>query len=549
MLASSKGEEDDMSLAAGLRFWRCSSSVLHFGGFGRESRTRKFEWGLFASVGGIFGAAGTCCLAEDVPGKDREFSVEELSRHRNAKDGIWVSYKGNVYDVTEFVEMHPGGKDKIMLAAGGPLEPFWAMYKQHEKDFVQSIIKEYYIGRLNSNDAKLHSENLDSPYVNDPIRHPALLVRTSEPFNAETPIQLVPDNYITPNDLFFVRNHLPVPIVKDIENFRIQFSVDGKDSFGFEISLDELKKNYAKHSITATIQCAGNRRSDMGRLKEVKGTGWSQGAISNASWSGALLRDVLISKGFDLDKFPEIKHIQFEGLDQDMVGTKYGASIPAHKAMDTHGDVLLAYEMNGVELPLDHGFPVRAVVPGTVGARSVKWLSKITASTQESSSHWQQKDYKSFNPSVDWHNVDFSKAVSIQEFPIQSAVCEPTENSVVDADEDFVLAKGYAVSGGGREVIRVDISTDGGETWMEAELLPKDKSATVPGRDWSWVLWKAKIPITEQHRSAKEIHIMCKAVDSAYNEQPENFKSIWNLRGLLSTAWHSIRAEISSSKN
>eukprot|EP00953_Heterococcus_sp_UTEX-ZZ885_P038752 19888-Heterococcus_DN1.PRE.1 len=90
---------------------------------------------------------------------------------------------------------------------------------------------------------------------------------------------------------------------------------------------------------------------------------------------------------------PAVQHIQFEGLDRDMT-TCYGSSIPAHKAFDAYGDVLLAFEMNGEPLPADHGYPVRAVVPGVVGARSVKWLGKVIASAKESENHWQQKDYK-----------------------------------------------------------------------------------------------------------------------------------------------------------
>ena len=109
-------------------------------------------------------------------------------------------------------------------------------------------------------------------------------------------------------------------------------------------------------------------------------------------------------------------------MDKDIEGSHYEASIPIETAMDPKREVLLAFQMNGTDLPLDHGYPLRVVVPGTVGARQVKWLNKITASQNESNSHWQQKDYKTFAPSVDWGTANFEKAVAIQDYPLQSGV-------------------------------------------------------------------------------------------------------------------------------
>lgn len=128
-------------------------------------------------------------------------------------------------------------------------------------------------------------------------------------------------------------------------------------------------------------------------MKKVKGLDWGPCAIGNATWSGARLVDVLHQTGWDLSD-PRIEHVVMEGMDVDPTGTPYGASVPAHKALNPMGDVLLAYEMNGQPLPKDHGFPVRAVVPGVVGARNVKWLGRIQLSSSESNSHWQQNDYK-----------------------------------------------------------------------------------------------------------------------------------------------------------
>ena len=122
----------------------------------------------------------------------------------------------------------------------------------------------------------------------------------------------------------------------------------------------------------------------------------------------------------------------------------YGASIPVKKATDPNGDVLLAYEMNGETLPLDHGFPVRVVVPGHVAARSVKWLDRIVLSDDESYSHWQRQDYKGFSPSATLETSDYSSAQSIQELPVQSVILSPKNgqkaNIVVDSDGQACIA-------------------------------------------------------------------------------------------------------------
>jgi sulfite oxidase len=130
----------------------------------------------------------------------------------------------------------------------------------------------------------------------------------------------------------------------------------------------------------------------------------------------------------------------------------------------------MPFKPKGEPIPRDHGYPIRAVVPGIVGARNVKWLGKIHLSESESPSHWQQNDYKGFCPSVDWHNVDFKTAPAIQELPVNSAITEPAEGAIIPADAKAVSMKGFAWSGGGRGIVRVDVSADGGQTWIPGPL-------------------------------------------------------------------------------
>ncbi|XP_051532582.1 sulfite oxidase, mitochondrial [Myxocyprinus asiaticus] len=471
------------------------------------------------------------------------YTLEEVTKHCSLDNGVWVTHKGEVYDITEFVAVHPGG-DKILLAAGGALEPYWALYAVHEQDHVLEILSEYKIGVLNTESIKKQeSANPSDPYSAEPTRHPALQINSLKPFNAEPPASILSDNYITPSAIFFKRNHLPVPRV-DPETYRL--NIEGLPGV-VSLTLSELKSRFPKHTITVTLQCAGNRRSEMNKVKQVKGLNWGVAAISNATWSGARLRDVLLYYGFGPEVAAKAQHVQFEGLDRDVTGTAYGASIPLNKAMSDEGDVLLAYEMNGEDLPADHGYPVRVVVPGVVGARNVKWLGKIVVSDEESKSHWQQNDYKGFSPGTDWDTVDFKSAPAIQELPIQSAITHPAEGATVDGSVGEVTVKGYAWSGGGREVVRVDVSVDGGNTWHVAKLRTSDNSQDPaspppPGKAWAWKLWEIDIPLP--YRS-QELEIVCKAVDSSYNMQPDTFAPIWNLRGVLSNAWHRVKIKVS----
>ena len=206
------------------------------------------------------------------------------------------------------------------------------------------------------------------------------------------------------------------------------------------------------------------------------------------------------------------------------------------------GDVLLAYEMNGEELPPEHGFPLRAVVPGHVGVRNVKWVDKVIVSPEEAKGTWQRgMAYKGFGPNVKslkGFSEDAIAAIpSVQELPVNSCITYPSLGAVVE-HSGFTSVKGYAYSGGGRGIIRVDISLDGGDTWEQATL--QEGSQQPLDRSWAWTLWEFPLPASVLAGRSVPLEVICKATDSSYNCQPDSTKGIWNIRGIINNAWHSV---------
>ena len=475
-------------------------------------------------------------VAESEPSR-RLYRLDEIHRHNSTADSYWVYYGTSVYDITDWVPNHPGG-EVILRAVGGNIEPYWNIFTIHKKQEVHDILEQYLIGEIDPRDlveGKAPNDEVDDPFKKDPERSDALIVRSSRPCNAETPKDQL-ETFITPSDQHYVRNHLWVPPLQDAESHRL--TIELNDGTEKEYSVRDLRNNFQHHTITATLQCSGNRRAHMSaEAQATSGLQWDVGAISNTEWTGVRLRDVLRDAGLQVDELPEdVKHIQFTGAEA------YGASVPAIKALDRYGDVLLVFEMNGQPLMPDHGYPLRLLCPGHVAARSVKWLQKITVSEDESWSQWQRRDYKCFGPNQR-SDVDWDRASSIQETPVQSAITSISTIAkdrlanlrlaqVYGLEEDIVRVAGYAMSGGGRGIIRVDVSPDNGRTWQQARLI---KDECKGSKSWSWKRWEIAF---SKHDLAN--CVVVKAIDDSYNCQPESFPATYNFKGNLATAWHRV---------
>ena len=490
------------------------------------------------------------------------FRLSQVEQHvttTGACIDVWVIFKNGVYDISKFIAAHPGGANKICLAAGKSIEPFWELYAAHHHIEVYRILEGCRVGNLHADDVELLAKQsactaTEGPYACEPIRHPALKVNSKTPFNAEPPPELLMTSFITPPSLFFVRNHLPVPkLTEEYVNDTYRFKVAGVagSEHVIEFTLEELKSMFAHVTIITTLQCAGNRRAEMSNVKAVKGLSWDTTAIGTAAWTGVRLSDVLAHVGISQNEDggnKERQHVHLEGMDKGVDGKGYGASIPISTATDPRKDVLLAFEMNGAPIPRDHGYPLRAIVPGTVGARNVKYLEKIVISAEESGSFWQQKDYKGFPPNIDYTTEEYWKKAgpSIQELPVQSAITEPAEGMHVARDESLTI-RGYAWSGGGRGIVRVDVSIDGGKAWSAADL-DEDGTSQKYNRAWAWTPWEIDVDLSEVS-SLDAIDICCKAIDSSYNSQPDTISPIWNMRGVLNNAWHIVHVFLKSPEN
>ncbi len=353
-----------------------------------------------------------------------------------------------------------------------------------------------------------------------------LIVHERVPHNAEPPLDRLVESWITPNDLFYIRSHAPVPEI-DADSFRLE--VEGLVDRPLSLSLAELRQRDRRQSVVATMTCAGNRRNEHNAVKPVSGVMWQAGAIGNAEWTGIRLSDVLKQAGVK----ENARHVWFEGLDQVERSSgviPFGASIPLDKAMQDEPDMpgaLIATAMNGEPLSPDHGFPVRTVVPGYIGARSVKWLGKIVVSDRPSPNHYVQHAYKLVEEDTD---RQWSAASPIETYVINSVTCLPADGASVAPGE--LTVKGYALAAGlpERTIRNVEVSTDKGRTWRSARFEEE-------ARPYCWRLWTARVAVDSNTSG-----LIVRATDSAGNRQPETVP--WNLKGYLFNAWHRTAIDV-----
>jgi len=212
----------------------------------------------------------------------RLIRLAEIHEHNRKANTYWVFRGDRVYDITQWVPNHPGG-EVILRAVGSSIEPYWSIFTIHQKQDVYDILEQYFIGKIDPRDlvnGKAPAGEVDDPFRSDPKRDEALIVHSSRPCNTETPEREL-GTYITPDEKFYVRNHFWVPETANEDQHRLTIELpDGEE---VEYTVADLRKKFKEFTITATMQCSGNRRSHMTEnSRPTNGLQWGVGAISIA---------------------------------------------------------------------------------------------------------------------------------------------------------------------------------------------------------------------------------------------------------------------------
>ena len=323
--------------------------------------------------------------------------------------------------------------------------------------------------------------------------------------NAETKWEaMLGQGYHTPIDRFFVRNHTATPII-DVPTWRLKLYGSGlrhapAADHPVEFSYADLRALPA-HEISAFIECAGNGRSfyTTQQGQTVTGTAWKLGAVGVARWRGVRLSTVLRRAGV-IGSAVDVMPI---GLDDDYVtgGVDLGPvrrPLPVDKAMD---DVLLAYEMNGRTLPVDHGFPVRLVVPSWIGIASIKWVGGIEVADHRLTSPWNTDYYRLFGPD---YPPEGSAPLTRQ--VVKSAFELPWPATFAAGERQLLTGRSW--SGNGR-VRHVEVSVDGGTTWRAARQHG-------PAGATGWLRWE----LPWRPAAPGSYQVLARATDDARITQP-----------------------------
>jgi len=339
-----------------------------------------------------------------------------------------------------------------------------------------------------------------------------LIKKTYRPPNYETPVKYF-NEIFTPNDVFFVRYHLSnIPEI-DARTWKLTVGGDAVER-PLELTLDDLKTKFEQVEVVAVCMCSGNRR---GLFKpHVPGIQWGYGAMGNAKWKGVRLKDILEKAGIKGNAL----EVVFDGADTGALPETpdYIKSIPIWKALDEN--TIIAYEMNGEPLPHWHGFPARLVVPGWTATYWVKHVTSINVISKPFDGFWMKTAYR-----IPLGKFPIRDRFISQETAVNTPITEILVNSLITNINDgqvFKLGQVIEIRGvawdGGYGIERVEISTDGGKTWREAEL----------GKDYGRFSWRQ---FTYRFKPTKRGTYTIMAKASNRIGQTQTFELIWNPAG------------------
>lgn len=327
---------------------------------------------------------------------------------------------------------------------------------------------------------------------------PGVITRLKHPDNLEFPFASL-NSFLTPNEQFYVRTHFHVPEL-DAKSWRLK--IEGAVSKPLEIDFDELRK-MPSHTVTSILECSGNSRVF---LKPQNSIRWELGGVSNAEWTGVRLSDVLERVGVKKNAVEVIA----EGADKGAIKPPsaptpgvipFARSLSLQKAR--RPEVLLAYKMNGKDLPAAHGAPVRLLVAGWYGMASIKWLQRLIVTDRPFHGYFQTFMYAVWDRSQ-----GAAELRPVGDIPVKSEIARPMAAEVVPAKSSYrIFGAAWA---GESTVAKVEISTDNGKSWSEAKLL--DKAAPFTWRRWEYA-WQ--VP----EKTGRRV-LMARATDARGRTQP-----------------------------
>jgi len=363
-------------------------------------------------------------------------------------------------------------------------------------------------------------DNGERELVAFPQKRP-LIVLTSRPPQLETPFAVFNDGLITPNDAFFVRYHWSgLPLSIDPATYRLR--VGGSVDTPLDLSLDALRRLADPVEVVAVNQCSGNSRGHF--TPRVNGGQLSNGAMGNARWTGVPLKKVLEKAGVKRGAL----QVAFDGLDRPPAGDgpDFVKALDIDHALD--GDVMLAWQMNGAELPFLNGYPLRLIVPGYYGTYWVKHLSSIEVLDKSFDGFWMSTAYRiPNNPCACVEPGTAPGATTpIGRFTVRSFITSPSEGSQLPAQRATTV-RGIAFDSG-YGIAEVGFSSDDGRTWQAASL------GQDPGR-YSFREWTA--PFTPRRKGPQTLRV--RAVNRIGQTQP--MTALWNPMGYMRNVVEAVR--------
>ncbi|PWN37679.1 nitrate reductase [Meira miltonrushii] len=392
------------------------------------------------------------------------------------------------------------------------------------------------------------------------------------PYNVEAPLtDLWKAGFLTPQSLFYVRSHGATPQVSQQEGKEWAVRIHGLVKREMSFTIDDLKEKFETVTLPVTLVCAGNRRKEQNMVTKGLGFNWGAAGVSNGLFTGVYLADVLdyCQPIKPIGAFPydrhvpgRARHVIFEGADELPKG-KYGTSQRLQWARDRSKGMLLAWGLNGEPLSPDHGFPLRLVVPGQIGGRMVKWLNRIEVSDQESQHYLHFWDNKLLPTQVTadaarkeehwWYDPKYI----INDLNVNAAITVPAHDQEIDfhqaekENDGMIKVAGYAYTGGGKRVHRVEITTDEGKSWQLAKLeWPEDLYRIEPIKNhpffgtldltetemsFTWCFWEAQIPC-DQIKNASSIAV--RATDEGLAQMPRDM--YWNAMSMMNNWWFRV---------